>query len=260
MGLGNLDLERRIKAGEPLSREEALSVWEDVRQGVRKQFPHGAMPNNYSFLRDEQHRHWILQEFISDYLRDEGRYPEQSDYEHAKLAGLLGKYFNYSPHNAAVFAGFTNPENITYYDVVLDKMPWLAIRLPQNFWQIKENRAKAVRWAVRFLRKQGKSLAEIGWNEVAELVGPIRTAQKERITLPELLAEAGYDLNIVELRKVPNGTWQDQKTRIAYMLRRTAELGRPPGSREVSPALLKCSGGYHNLLDEAGLLTKTSEK
>jgi len=67
MGLGNPDLERRIKAGETLSREEALEIWDDVKCGLRKQFPHGAMPNNYSFLRDPQHRRWILQEFISNF-------------------------------------------------------------------------------------------------------------------------------------------------------------------------------------------------
>ncbi|MBI2040965.1 MAG: hypothetical protein HYT16_02575 [DPANN group archaeon] len=253
------DLERRIRAGETLAPDEVLDVWDDVKCGLRKQFPHGTRPNNYSFLRDRQHRRWILQKFISNCLRDKGRHPEQNDYKDARLNGLLGHYLNSSSYDAAVFAGFTNPENVVYYDVVLDKMPWLAIRLPQKFWLVRETRTKGTKWAVRVLRKLGKTPEEIEWRDIEQLIGHVRVTQKTRLTLPELLDEAGYKISPAKMQKAPNSYWREPENRRAYILHRKEELGRPPRSREVPSSLLRAAGSYECLLAEAGLLTSEAK-
>ncbi len=254
MGLGNTDLERRIKAVETLTREEVLGVWNDVRTGVRKQFPHDARRKT-GFLKNSEHRKILGQEFVSQYLQEHGKYPEGYDYRDARLGGLLNWYYDSSPYQLLRSVGFTDPENVIYYDVVLDKMPWLTIRLPQNFWQSKEGRVKATRWAVRLLKRFGKEVEDIGWKDITALVGPIRSAQKEHTILPDLLEEAGYKLNIMDLQKVPDSYWENPDNRRSYVLRRTKELGRLPGSSEVSSAVLRQAGSYKKLLEEANLLT-----
>ncbi len=248
------DLERRIKAGETLTREEVLEVWNDVRVGIRKQFPHNAR-TSMGFFKIPEHREILAQEFNWQFLREHGRYPEKRDYRRAKLDGLLGHYYNSSSYQLLTEVGFTNPKNVVYYDVVLDKMPWLAIRLPQGFWQDKESRAKAIRWVVCVCRKLGKSLEDITWGDIQNLIGPVRAAQKNSITLPQLFEAAGYKIHPAEVQKVPDGYWHSRANRTEYFLRRTKQLGRPPGSREVLSSLLKAAGSYKTLLAEAGLLT-----
>ncbi|MBI4095248.1 MAG: hypothetical protein HY438_00140 [DPANN group archaeon] len=161
------DLERRITAGETLAPDEVLEVWDDVRHGPRKQFPHNRHIGG-GFLTVPEHRYTIITKFVLDFRFNrpikkfnDWQYPDTNDFRRAKLGGLLARYYNDSTYYAFVTVGFTDPKNPNY-DYLLDKAPWTILSmLPQEYWQNINNRVAATTWLVNMFAKIGKSASEL---------------------------------------------------------------------------------------------------
>ncbi len=163
----NLDLERRIAAGEILAPNAIISIWEEVQRGVRRQFPHNRHAGS-GFLTLPEHRHRIITKFVLDFRFNRPinqfnswQYPNTYDFRRAKLGGLLAKYYGGSTYDAFVAVGFTDPKNPNY-DYLLDKTPWAVLSmLPNKYWQNINNRVAATTWLANIFAKLGKSALEL---------------------------------------------------------------------------------------------------
>lgn len=242
----NLDLERRIKAGEKLTREDIIEVWRDVETGFRKKFPKG-------FLQVLEHRQWICNKFVLDFKREHKRYPQEPDIHTTKLRGLFTGYCNDSPYTMLVEAGFTNPAN-PYYDKILDKTPWLIIRMPQGYWKNPENKINAVRWLVEKVEEQGREILSVSVADFAD--NGLRGCIDVYNSSPFLaLKEAGYEIQPTSMDKVPIGHWINPENRAKHVREIAEKLGRLPKYKELPTQLIRQAGGLRKALKEVGLLT-----
>ncbi|MFH0830317.1 MAG: hypothetical protein V1887_04115 [Candidatus Aenigmatarchaeota archaeon] len=141
----------KIREAQPkrvYGREEAIEVWNDVKQGLRKYFPKG-------FWDDPDHRKYIVREFVDGTLKATGHYPGSvRDWKPAKLGGLLGHYENQDMMAPLKEAGYMDRESENF-DERLMTAPWTIMQnSPKGYWEDAGNRINAVRWMVDLCRKR----------------------------------------------------------------------------------------------------------
>ncbi len=249
----SLDLERRIKSGEILTREEVLAVWEDVRQGVRRRFPDG-------FLHIEEHSCWIIGDFVSGFTAsNDGRYPGMREFRAAKLQGMLTMGCQNTPYYAFVAAGFTSQNNPNY-DACLDETPWLVVdKLPKHYFKDAEKRKEAISWLVEIVTGAGRPATSINYKDFYRY-GLHNLLFYCGSSPYRALEEAGHVILPTDMNTVTKGYWTKLKNRSSYVSGLARQLGRPPKYEELPYALVKAAGSTNAALVEAGLLNKDEQK
>lgn len=202
------------KASEFYTDEQVLRIWEDVKDGGKKIFPHG-------LLQNEDYRNIIVRQFVNGFKeKNNGAYPNRSDFEKAKLAGLLG-YYGGSPFKAFTKAGYCNP-NEKVFDKNLADEPWsVIVCLPNRYWSDNKNRIKATRWLVDKTKSEGgyPTADDFKNNSLSGLLSSCGSSDIQ------IIEEAGYMDPTSEVfdpvldfapwltLNVPNGYWKDPLNR-----------------------------------------------
>ncbi|MEW5936778.1 MAG: hypothetical protein AB1665_03040 [Candidatus Thermoplasmatota archaeon] len=178
-------------------------------------------------------------------LEELGKRPSEirrRDFNFSGLSGLLG-YHKGSLFAALADAGFAlEPED--------------RCKVPDSYWDIKENRVRAIRKFVEDLRKPPE---EVTWKDfkgsrcvqILHKCGSLRRA----------LREAGYDVPY-ESKKTrrPRGYWDSRETRIMAVREMVEKAGIPPseiGVKEfvdagIQSLLVYCGNSPALALEEAG--------
>ena len=245
MGLGNPDLERRIKAGETtLTQDEVLEILDDVGN-VRKKLPDG-------MLNVPKYRRWLARPFVLKFRLENWRLPKAHEFTAGKLSGLMRKYNN-DVYALLVDIGLTDKSDPNY-DSVLDETPWLIKYMPNKYYfdDIK-NRNKAIVWLAETIKKLGRPIEGITYCdfEINNLAGCLR---KSGGVIHSALVQADYDVRAADMTQVPKRYWQDENNR-ANHVRELHSKGTRLVASNLPSELKKQAGGAVAARAEAGLLT-----
>jgi hypothetical protein len=128
---------QRLRAGESLSEGDALEVLDRLGCGVWPKLPDGFLNEPSEGIRQ------ITLAFVLGFKAKTGGYPLADDFREARLRGILG-FYNYSPYDAFIDTGFTNPA-CSHYDKKLASAPWRVLKqVSRSYWHLWVNRAKCV--------------------------------------------------------------------------------------------------------------------
>lgn len=269
---GQLEKIRQYQARQPKQNytpEEAVEAWREVRQGTRKQFPKGSLQN-------QENRQQIIRTFTEEFKVKNGRYPEKDEFYEAKLAGLM-EYYNASPFAAFQDAGYATIGG-PLFDVKLAHLPWTVLeKLPQNFWDGKWNRTRAIRWLTTITQRKEKRYPTQEDFENSGLCGLI--SGNYNGSPLEAFEEAGYttesskvyDKVLAEtpwkvMQQLPKGFW-DKETRARAVRLLVEETGKEVSELtqkdfigdDLSRLLTRKNGSPHALLREAGYAVEKRE-
>ena len=125
------------------------------------------------------------------------------------LSGILSTYYGSSIYRALWDAGCK-----------VEPKVW---QRPHGFWDVKENRIAATQDLVNSSKK---ALKDIIWNDFVE-AGIVSVVIKCG-SVTKALREAGYDLKIWELRRVPSKHWQSKENRVVATRRFVETLRKEP--------------------------------
>jgi len=219
--------------GEDYSREECIQIWNEVRGGLRNRVPLG-------FWQKYNHRKYVFFEFLKEYQQDNParKYPDSNDYrdKENKISGLFAVYGD-SPYEVLKGMGFTNP-NEPHYDETLDKTPWRVIdRLPDGYWDEKDNRARAINWLLEYTCKAPEELI---YDDIRE--NGLNGICHHKSRLYELLREAGHDIKLHDMHNMTNSEkgWSNKRTRFMAITDLCSKLNKLP--EEIVSEDLKNNG------------------
>jgi len=198
-----------------------IEIWWERRRGERKKFSGG-------FLQNENHRRYLIQALVEECKRDGKEYPTVVDFRTTKLAGLFVDYYKNSVFQALTEARFTYPES-EYYDPALVVAPWIVLdKLPQGYWDIKSNRKKAMIWLI----EQVGDIKKITADSFSDynLHGLFN---KHGSDVLETLKDANRNLTELDVRKKPQGYWQDENKIRENLDALANKLGYFPSSTDI---------------------------
>ncbi len=92
--------------------------------------------------------------------------------------------------------------------IKLDLKPWQLKQVPKNFWRDKKNVKEAVKWLVEEKAKEGKKIEEITGDDFKRANLDVIVLENGVYNLLKLIKP---DLKPWQLKKVPNGCWDDPK-------------------------------------------------
>ena len=134
----------------------------------------------------------------------------QKDFTNDGLRGLLKSHYNGSPFLALKEAGYNIQE-------------WERKPVPRHYWEMEENRIKAIRGLVNKLNKPISNIT----NEDFENSGLRGIMKYYNGSAFQALKAAGYDIEEWERKQTSKGYWDVKEIRISAIKRMVKALNKP---------------------------------